>query len=181
MMKGDKARDFKGTMRKLLQHLRPHRAALVVAILIAVVSTAAGIVGPRILGRATTHLFEGVMAQLAGTGQIDFAAIGRILLTALGLYLGSLLLSYLQGWIMANVSANIAYRFRKDIAAKINRMPLRYFDTTTHGEVLSRITNDVDTVNQTLSQSITQIITSAITVVGVLIMLFWSALLSRAA
>jgi len=172
MMKGDKARDFKGTMRKLLQHLRPHRAALMVAILIAVASTAAGIVGPKILGRATTHLFEGVMAQLAGTGEIDFAAIGRILLTVLGLYLGSALLGYLQGWIMANVSANIAYRFRKDIAAKINRMPLKYFDTTTHGEVLSRITNDVDTVNQTLSQSITQIITSVITVVGVLIMMF---------
>jgi len=172
MMKGEKARDFKGTMRKLLQHLRPHRAALVVGILIAIASTAASIVGPKILGRATTHLFDGVMAQLAGTGEIDFAAIGRILLTVLGLYLGSTLLGYLQGWIMANVSANIAYRFRKDIAAKINRMPLKYFDTITHGEVLSRITNDVDTVNQTLSQSITQIITSAITVVGVLIMMF---------
>ncbi|MCJ7551887.1 MAG: ABC transporter ATP-binding protein/permease, partial [Anaerolineae bacterium] len=172
MMKGEKARDFKGTMRKLLQHLRPHRAALVVATLIAIASTAASIVGPKILGRATTHLFDGVMAQLAGTGVIDFAAIGRILLTVLGLYLGSTLLGYLQGWIMANVSANIAYRFRKDIAAKINRMPLKTFDTITHGEVLSRITNDVDTVNQTLSQSITQIITSAITVVGVLIMMF---------
>ncbi|MCD6285674.1 MAG: ABC transporter ATP-binding protein [Anaerolineae bacterium] len=172
MMKGDKARDFKGTMRKLLHHLRPHRTALIVAILIAVASTAAGIVGPKILGRATTHLFEGVMAQLAGTGEIDFAAIGSILLTVLGLYLGSTLLSYLQGWIMANVSANIAYRFRRDISAKINRMPLKYFDTTTHGEVLSRITNDVDTVNQTLSQSITQVITSVVTVVGVLIMMF---------
>ena len=172
MMKGDKARDFKGTMRKLLHHLRPHRTALIVAMLIAVASTAAGIVGPKILGRATTHLFEGVMAQLAGTGEIDFAAIGGILLTVLGLYLGSTLLSYLQGWIMANVSANIAYRFRRDISAKINRMPLKYFDTTTHGEVLSRITNDVDTVNQTLSQAITQVITSVVTVVGVLIMMF---------
>ena len=112
------------------------------------------------------------MAQLAGTGDIDFATIGRIVLTVLALYLASALFSYLQGWIMANVSTDLAYRFRKDIAAKINRMPLKYFDTTTHGEVLSRITNDVDTLNQTLSQSITQVITSVVTVIGVLVMMF---------
>jgi ATP-binding cassette subfamily B protein len=172
MMKGEKARDFKGTMRNLLGYLRQYRVALLFVVVIAMASTAASIVGPKILGKATTRLFEGVMARLAGTGEIDFAGIGRILLNVLALYLASALFSYLQGWIMASISANIAYRFRREIAAKINRIPLKYFDTTTHGEVLSRITNDVDTVNQTLSQSITQIITSIATVVGVLIMMF---------
>ena len=172
MMKGEKARDFKGTMRKLLAHLRPYRASLIIAVVIAVASTTASIIGPKTLGRATTLLFEGVMAHLTGSGEIDFATIGRIVLTVLALYLASALFRYLQGWIMANVSTDIAYNFRKDIANKINRMPLKYFDTTTHGEVLSRITNDVDTLNQTLSQSITQIITSIVTVIGVLIMMF---------
>lgn len=172
MMKGEKARDFSGTMGKLVTHLHPYRVALIIALVIAVASTVASIVGPKILGRATTSLFEGVIAQLNGSGEIDFAAIGRIVLTVLALYLASALSSYIQGWIMANISTDIAYRFRKDIAAKINRMPLKYFDTTTHGEVLSRITNDVDTLNQTLSQSLTQIITSTVTVIGVLVMMF---------
>jgi ATP-binding cassette subfamily B multidrug efflux pump len=172
MMRGEKARDLKGTMRKLIAHLRPYWVALLVAVVIAIASTVASIVGPKTLGKATTLLFEGVMAQLTGSGEIDFAAISGIVLTVLALYLVSALSSYLQGWIMANVSTDIAYRFRKDIAAKINRMPLKYFDTTTHGEVLSRITNDVDTLNQTLSQSITQIITSVISVIGILIMMF---------
>ncbi|MFN2284142.1 MAG: ABC transporter ATP-binding protein, partial [Anaerolineae bacterium] len=171
MMQGEKARDFKGTMRKLIAYLGQYKIALIAVAIVAALSTASNIVGPKILGQATTKLFEGVMAQLSGTGEVDFDAIGRILLTVLGLYLASTLFSYIQGWVMANVSTNIAYRFRKDIAEKINRMPLKYFDTTTHGEVLSRITNDVDTVNQTLSQSLTQIITSTFTVVGVLIMM----------
>ncbi len=171
MMKGEKARDFKGTMRKLIEYLGQYKVALVVVALVAILSTASNIAGPKILGEATTKLFEGVMAQLAGAGEVDFPAIGRIVLTVLALYVASSLFSYIQGWVMANVSTNIAYRFRKDIAAKINRMPLKYFDTTTHGEVLSRITNDVDTVNQTLSQSLTQIITSVATVIGVLIMM----------
>ncbi|HOT92536.1 MAG TPA: ABC transporter ATP-binding protein [Anaerolineae bacterium] len=171
MMRGEKARDFKGTMRKLLAYLGKYKFALVIVALMAVASTVANIAGPKILGKATTRLFEGVLAQIAGTGGIDFDAIGRILLTVLALYLASALFSYIQGWIMANISTNIAYRFRKDIAEKINRMPLKYFDNVTHGEVLSRITNDVDTVNQTLSQSLTQIITSTVTVVGVLVMM----------
>ncbi|MDX1378550.1 MAG: ABC transporter ATP-binding protein, partial [Anaerolineales bacterium] len=124
------------------------------------------------LGQATTTLFEGVMAEIAGTGSIDFDAIRRIALITLGLYLVSAFFAYIQGWIMADVSTNIAYRFRQDISEKMNRMPLKYFDGTTHGEVLSRITNDVDTVNQTLSQSMTQIITSLVTVIGVLVMMF---------
>jgi len=172
MMAGEKARDFAGTMRKLLSYLSSYRVALVVVLIIATASTAANIVGPKILGRATTTLFEGVVARLSGTGEIDFATIGGILLTVLTLYVASAIFSYAQGWTMARVSAMISYRFRKDIAAKVNRMPLRYFDGTTHGEVLSRITNDVDTVNQTLSQGLTQIITSAVTVVGVLVMMF---------
>ncbi|MFZ5921564.1 MAG: ABC transporter ATP-binding protein [Chloroflexota bacterium] len=171
MMKGDKARDFKGTMSKLIGYLGKYKAAVLVVFVFAVGSAAANIAGPKILGQATTKLFEGVMAQLNGTGSIDFSAIGRIVLLTLGLYLVSAVFAYIQGWIMADVSTNIAYRFRRDISEKINRMPLRYFDGTTHGEVLSRITNDVDTVNQTLSQSLTQIITSVVTVVGVLVMM----------
>jgi ATP-binding cassette subfamily B protein len=171
MVKGEKPRDFRGTMTKLLHHLGPHRIAIAVVMLFAAASTVFSILGPKILGKATTRLFEGVMAQIAGTGSIDFGYIGRIILVTLGLYLLSAAFSYVQGWIMTDVAMKVTYRFRRDIAAKINRMPLRYFDGTSHGEVLSRITNDVDTVNQTLNQSLTQIITSVTTVVGVLIMM----------
>lgn len=167
-----KARDFKGTMRKLIEYLGAYRLQILVVLVFAIASTAANIVGPKLLGNATTKLFEGVMAQLGGTGGIDFDYIGRIVLLTLGLYLVSAFFGYVQGWIMANVSTNIAYRFRRDLSHKINRMPLKYFDGTTHGEVLSRITNDVDTLNQTLSQSLSQIITSLVTVVGVLVMMF---------
>ncbi len=172
MMKGEKARDFKGTMRKLIGYLGAYRWVTALVILLAVASTVFSIFGPKILGQATTKLFEGVMGQIAGTGTgIDFAAIGQILLLALGLYVVSALLAYVQGWIMTGVSVDITYRLRRDIAEKINRMPLRYFDGTNHGEILSRITNDVDTVNQTLSQSLSQIITSVTTVLGVLVMM----------
>ncbi|MGB9640152.1 MAG: ABC transporter ATP-binding protein [Anaerolineales bacterium] len=172
MMKGETARDFKGTMRKLIQYLGPYKVVTTFVILLAIASTAFSILGPKILGQATTKLFEGVLGQITGGGQgIDFNAIGRILLTALGLYILSSFLAYIQGWIMTGVAVNITYRFRRDIAEKINRMPLKYFDGTNHGEILSRITNDVDTVNQTLSQSLSQIITSVVTVVGVLIMM----------
>ncbi len=168
MLPGEKARNFKGTMRKLIDYLGEYKVSLIIVLLFAIASTASNIAGPKILGNATTKLFEGVLAQLNGTGGIDFAFIGQIILTTLGLYLASTLFGYIQGWIMADISTNIAYRFRRDISEKMNRMPLKYFDTTTHGEVLSRITNDVDTVNQTLSQGLTQIITSLVTVVGVL-------------
>ena len=172
MMKGDKASDFKGTMKKLIKYLGRYKIVIVFAILIAVASTAAFIFGPKILGNATTTLFEGLMEAIRGTGEVDFDQIKIYIFIALALYIGSGILSYIQGWIMANVSTNIAYRFRRDIDEKINKMKLKYFDKTTHGEILSRITNDVDTINQTLSQSISQIITSAITVVGVLVMMF---------
>jgi ATP-binding cassette, subfamily B, multidrug efflux pump len=171
MMKGEKPRDFKGTMKKLIGYLSPYRVSLVAVAIFAVAATICSIAGPKILGQATTKLFEGVMAQIAGTGSIDFVSIGNIILLTAGLYIGSALLSFIQGWIMSGVSLNITYRFRKDISEKINRMPLKYFDGTSHGEVLSRITNDVDTVNQTLSQSLTQIITSVVTVLGVLVMM----------
>ncbi|HEY5730372.1 MAG TPA: ABC transporter ATP-binding protein [Anaerolineales bacterium] len=166
-----KAQDFKGTMKKLIAYLGSYRTAILIVFIFAIASTAANIAGPKILGEATTILFEGAMAKISGTGSIDFDAIGRIGLITLSLYLVSAFFAYIQGWIMADVSTNIAYRFRRDISEKMNRMPLKYFDGTTHGEVLSRITNDVDTVNQTLSQSMTQIITSLVTVVGVLVMM----------
>ena len=172
MMPGAKAQDFMGTMKKLIAYLGSYRTVIMIVFVFAILSTAASIVGPKILGEATTKIFEGVLAQINGTGEIDFEAIGRIALITLGLYGLSALFMYIQGWIMADVSTYIAYRFRRDISEKMNRMPLRYFDGTTHGEVLSRITNDVDTVNQTLSQSMTQIITSVVTVVGVLVMMF---------
>jgi ATP-binding cassette subfamily B protein len=171
MMKGDTAQDFRGTMRKLVDYLGRYQLTILVALLFAVGSTAAMIAGPKIMGKATTRLFEGVLAQLSGTGEIDFDYISDILLLTLGLYLMSSIFSYIQGWIMADVATNIAYRFRQDISEKINRMPLKYFDGTSQGEVLSRITNDVDTINQTLSQSLSQIITSVVTVIGVLIMM----------
>ncbi len=170
-LKDDKASDFKGTMLKLIGYLGKYKVAVLIVMVFAIGSTAANIAGPKILGQATTTLFEGVLAQLKGTGTIDFTSIGRIILITLGLYLLSALFAYIQGWIMADVATNITYRFRRDISEKINRMPLKYFDTTTYGEVLSRITNDVDTVNQTLSQSLTQIITSLVTVIGVLVMM----------
>jgi len=172
MMQGEKARDFKGTIRKLIEYLGSYKTAIVIVMFFAVASTIFVIAGPKILGQATTRLFEGVMGQIAGTGSgIDFDYIGRIILITLALYVGSTLFSYIQGWIMSGISADITYRFRKDIADKINRMPFKYFDSTSQGEVLSRITNDVDTVNQTLSQSLSQIITSVVTVIGVLVMM----------
>ncbi len=173
MMRGEKARDFTGTMRRLIKYLGAYRFTIAIVLVLAAVSTAFAILGPEILGQATTKLFEGVLAQIAGTGGIDFGAIGRIVLTILGLYVFSSLLAYVQGWIMSRVAVDVTYRFRRDISEKINRMPLRYFDGTNHGEVLSRITNDVDTVSQTLNQSLSQIITSVVTVVGVLAMMLW--------
>jgi ATP-binding cassette subfamily B multidrug efflux pump len=171
MRRGEKPRDFKGTLKKLIQYLGRYRALIIFIWLLAIASTVFTIVGPKILGKATTKLFEGVMAKIAGTGTIDFTYIGHIIIEVLLLYLLSSILSYIQGWIMTNVAMNITYRFRRDISEKINRMPFKYFDGTNHGEVLSRVTNDVDTVSQTLNQSLTQIITSVTTVVGVLVMM----------
>ncbi len=172
MMKGEKARDFKGTMLKLIEYLGSYKTAIVIVMVFAVASTIFTIIGPKILGQATTKLFEGVLGQITGSGTgIDFAYIGRIILWTLALYLGSAVFSFIQGWIMSRISIDITYRFRQDIAAKINRLPFNYFDKVSQGEVLAHITNDVDTINQTLNQSLSQIITSTVTVVGVLVMM----------
>jgi ATP-binding cassette subfamily B multidrug efflux pump len=173
MMRGEKARDFKSTMTRLIRYLSAYRLSFLIVIVFAIASTAFSIFGPKIMGKATTRLFEGVMSQIAGTGTgIDFAYIGNIILLMVALYLLATAFGYIQGWIMSDVSMKISYRFRKDISEKINRMPLKYFDGTNQGEVLSRITNDVDTVSQTLNQSLTQIITSLVTVIGVLVVMF---------
>ncbi len=169
---GEKANDFKGTMKKLLKYLGAYKISIVVVIIFAAASAVFSIVGPKILGNATTTLFEGVMNKIAGTGKgVDFNYIGQIIAELLGLYILSAVFGYIQGFIMSGVAMKVSYRFRREIAEKINRMPLKYFDGTNHGEVLSRVTNDVDTVSQTLNQSLTQIITSATTVVGVLVMM----------
>ena len=167
MLGVQKARDFNGTMRKLFEYLQEYRIALIVAVIFAVASTIFTVVGPKLLGLATTKIFEWVSAQIG----IDFNYIGNIALFLVALYIIASVFNYIQGWIMADVSMKVTYRFRKDISKKINRMPLEYFDGTNHGEVLSRVTNDVDTVSQTLNQSLSQIITSTITVIGVIVMM----------
>jgi len=177
-MPGEKAQDFKGTMRNLIDYLGKHKWVILVVLLLAAASTVFTIVGPKILGQATTLLFESVVNQISGSGSgIDFNPIASILIKVLILYVLSAFLSFIQGYIMSGVSMDITYQLRKEIAAKINRLPLRYFDKVTHGEVLSRVTNDVGTISQTLNQSISQIITSTTSVIGVLIMMLtisWS-------
>ena len=171
MAVGEKAKDFKGTMKKLLAYMRRYLPSIVLALLCAVGGTVFSIFGPKILGQATTKLFEGVIAMLTGTGGIDFAAIGQILLFLAGLYVLSALLSYVQGWVMAGIATKVSYAMRTDISQKIDRLPMSYFDRVPHGEVLSRITNDVDMVTQTLHQSLSQVVTQLTMVVGVLCMM----------
>jgi ATP-binding cassette subfamily B multidrug efflux pump len=171
LMPGEKSRDFKGTMKKLLAYLGPYRWGLLVVMVLATAATILSIMGPKILGTATTTLFEGVVKKIAHSGDIDFAKIGSILLTVLGLYVSSAILQYIQGWVVSGIAVKITYTLRKDIMAKINRMPFRAFDNTNHGEILSRMTNDVDTVNQTLSQSLSQMITSVMTLIGAFVMM----------
>ncbi|HEY57207.1 MAG TPA: ABC transporter ATP-binding protein [Anaerolineae bacterium] len=171
LMPAEKPKDFKGALLQLLGYMGGYRYALAAALLIAVIATVLNIVGPKILGQATTTLFEGIMARISGTGDIDFGKIGQILLTVLGLYAASAVFHYIQGWMMVNISMDIAYRLRRDIAAKIHRLPLRYFDRTTYGEVLSRVTNDVDVINQTFSQGLSQTVTSVVSLVGILVMM----------
>jgi ATP-binding cassette subfamily B protein len=171
LMPGEKSKDFKGTMQRLLAYLGPYRWGLLVVMVLATAATVLAIMGPKILGNATTTLFEGVVKKLTRSGDIDFAKIRDILLTVLGLYVSSAILQYIQGWIVSGIAVKITYTLRKDIIAKINRMPFRAFDTTNHGEILSRMTNDVDTVNQTLSQSLSQMITSVMTLIGALVMM----------
>ena len=167
----EKAKDFKGTMKKLLQYLGAYKISIVAVIIFAIGSTVFNIVGPKILGRATTEIFKGLVRKVSGGSGIDFTKIGKILGMLLVLYLCSALFSFIQGYIMTGVSQKLTYRMRKEISEKINRLPMNYFDKMTHGEVLSRITNDVDTLSQSLNQSATQVITSVATIIGVLIMM----------
>lgn len=165
---GQKAKNFKGTMNKLIKYLSIYKISFIIVILFSASSAIFGIFGPKILGKVTTKIFEGVMDKSSG---IDFSFIYKLLLGLIILYVFSSIFAYIQGYIMTNISMKVSYKMRKDISEKINKMPLSYFDKTSHGEVLSRVTNDVDTVSQTLNQSLSQIITSATTVIGVLIMM----------
>ena len=171
MMPGEKAKDFKGTMKKLLSFMGRFKVQIVVVLLFAIGSTVFSIVGPKVLSEATTVLFNGIVAKIGGEGGIDFDRIAQILLFTLGLYLMSAACSFVQGWIMSSVSQRTCYEMRRQISEKIDRMPFGYFDNANTGDVLSRITNDVDTLGQSLNQGVTQLITSVVTVVGVLIMM----------
>lgn len=172
MMPGEKAKDFKGSAKKLITYLGRYRFAILAVWLLAAASAVFMIFGPRILGNATNELVAGLMAKFTGTGGVNFTAIGQTLLKLLALYLVSVLFAYGQGYIMTGVTMKLIFRLRNEIDEKIHKLPFRYYDTTTHGDVLSRITNDVDTISQTLNQSLTQVITSVTTLVGITIMMF---------
>ncbi len=168
---GEKAKDFKGSSLKLAKYMSEFKGRFIAVIIFAIGGTIFSIVGPKILGKATQEIYEGLVAKIKGTGSMNFDRIGQILLILLGLYCLSALLQFVQGWIMTGISQKVTYKLRKEISAKINRMPMNYFDTRTHGEVLSRVTNDVDTLSQSLNQSITQLITSISLIIGILIMM----------
>lgn len=171
MMPGEKAKNFKGTAKKLLQYMGRYKIGVFTVLVFAVASTVFGITGPKILGNATTELFNGLVAKVTGTGAIDFGRIGEILLFLLGIYLFSAFCSFIQSYIMTGITQKVCFRFREDISRKINLMPMKYFESRTVGEVLSRITNDVDTLGQGLNQSITQLITSITMLIGILVMM----------
>ena len=166
MVPGEKAKNLKGALGKILRYMGKYKIAVVFVMIIAACSTVFSVLGPKVLGKATTGLAEGLMAKVAGTGGIDFSYIGKVLLFVLCLYLLSSVLSFVQGWIMTGITQKICYRMRKEITEKINRMPMKYFESRTYGEVLSRITNDVDTLGMGLNQSVTQIITSTATIIA---------------
>lgn len=171
MQPGEKPKDLKKSVKKLMQYIAKYKIGIFVVMLFAAFSTIFNVAGPKILGKATTALSEGLMKKIQGTGSIDFHKIGLILLIVLTLYLASALFSFVQGWIMTGITQKVCYRLRREISEKINRMPMKYFESRTYGEVLSRITNDVDTLGQGLNQSITTIITSVATLIGVLVMM----------
>ena len=170
-MSAEKAKDFKTAMKRLLNYMKRYRLQLAVMMVFAVGSTIFNIVGPKVLGKATTELYEGLVSKISGGAGIDFGKIGEILLFALGLYLISSAFSFIQGFIMTGISNQVTYNLRKDISVKINKIPLKYFESRTHGEILSRITNDIDTLQTSINQSFTQLITSVTMLIGVLIMM----------
>lgn len=171
MGQGEKAKDFKGTIGKLMKYLSQYKIGLIFVVIFAVGSTIFNIVGPKVLGKATTEIYNGLISKVSGGSGIDFTKIGHIMLILLALYVASALFSFVQGYIMTGVSQKLTYRLRKEISEKIDRLPMNYFDKMTHGEILSRITNDVDTLSQSLNQSATQLITSVTTIIGVLVMM----------
>lgn len=172
MAPGEKAKDFKGTMKKLLKELNAFKIGLIAVLIAAIASAAFSIVGPKILGKVTTKIFEGIVDKISGTGTgIDFDAIGKILLFLIGLYIVSALFQLMQSYIMSGVSQKMCYNLRTELISKVNRMPMNYFESRTNGEILSRFTNDIDTLGQSLNQSVTQLITSVTTVIGILIMM----------
>ncbi|GEB32918.1 MULTISPECIES: ABC transporter ATP-binding protein [Brevibacillus] len=172
-MPGQKAKDFKGTLRRLLGYLKPYRFQLFIVFLTAALSTIFGILSPKLLGNATTTIFEGFMGKVKGVpgATFDFSAIWQIIVTLIGLYLFSSLFAYIQQYVMASVAQKTVYALRKEVNEKLARLPLKYFDERTHGEIMSRVVNDVDTISGTLQQSLTQTITSIITLVGVVVMM----------
>ena len=170
-MSAEKAKDFKTAMKRLLNYMKRYRLQLAVMMVFAVGSTIFNIVGPKVLGKATTELYEGLVSKISGGAGIDFGKIGEILLFALGLYLISSAFSFIQGFNMTGISNQVTYNLRKDISVKINKIPLKYFESRTHGEILSRITNDIDTLQTSINQSFTQLITSVTMLIGVLIMM----------
>ena len=170
-MSVEKAKDFRGTTRKLIRYIGSYRIALLFVLIFAVCSTVFNIRGPKVMGQAVTEIYTGLTAKVAGTGGLDFGAIGRYVGIMLALYIIAAMFSFLQGWLMTGISQKVCYRMRREISEKINRMPLKYFEKKTVGEVLSRITNDVDTLGQSLNQSINQMITSTATIIGVLYMM----------
>ncbi len=172
MMPGQKAKDFGGTMQKLMRYLGRYKKTILIVWVLAIASAVFMIVGPAILGQVTDEIYSGFMLQISGVGGINFGKIGTIILWLVGLYLASALFSYLQGHVMSGVTMKVTYQLRDDINSKIHKLPLKYFDSTTHGEVLSRITNDVDTISNTLNQSLTQMISSVTAVIGITVMMF---------
>ena len=171
MNPAEKAKDFKGTLKKIIKYLKTYKLSIFFVIIFAIASTVFSIYGPKILGKATTEIFNGIVSKITGTGSIDFSKIGSILAFLLCLYILSAMLSFIQGFIMNGVANKVSYRLRKEISIKINKLPMKFFDKKTHGEILSCVTNDVDTLSQNLSQSLSQIVTSVITLIGILIMM----------
>ena len=170
-MAGEKAKDFKGAMAKLFRYMNRYKLRFGLMFVFAVAGTVFNIVGPKILGKATTELFNGLVAKVGGTGGIDFGKIGSILLFTLGLYVVSACFSFIQGYVMTGISNDVTYNLRKDISKKMNRLPLNYYESRTNGEILSRVTNDIDTLQMSLNQSMMQLITSVTTLIGVFVMM----------
>lgn len=167
----EKAKDFKGSIGKLAKYMSEYKLSLIFVVIFAITSTVFNIIGPKLMGNATTEIFNGIIAKVNGTGDVNFDALGSILLLLIGFYLISSICSFIQGWLMTGVSQKVSYRLRKELIAKINRLPMNYFDRSTNGEALSRVTNDVDTLAQNLNQSITQLVTSITTIIGVVVMM----------